>query len=89
MAPKQKMQLSDFDLVRTLGVGSFGRVKYGKYKHDGNNYAVKFMKKHEIIKLKQVQGWGRRLFCGSGPLLSTQYTSPAHGFTLVVYCCLC
>ena len=27
MAPKQKMQLSDFDLVRTLGVGSFGRVK--------------------------------------------------------------
>ena len=25
-----------------------------KYKHDGVNYAVKFMKKHEIIKLKQV-----------------------------------
>ena len=40
--------------VRTLGVGSFGRVKYGKYKGDGNMYAVKFMKKHEIIKLKQV-----------------------------------
>ena len=51
---------------------------------DGKFYAVKFMKKHEIIKLKQVQGWGRRLCCGSGPLLSTQYTSPAHGFTLVV-----
>ena len=28
--------------------------RYGKYKHDGQNYAVKFMKKHEIIKLKQV-----------------------------------
>ena len=40
--------------IRTLGVGSFGRVKYGKYKGDGNMYAVKFMKKHEIIKLKQV-----------------------------------
>ena len=48
------MTLGDFELVRTLGVGSFGRVKYGKYKGDGNNYAVKFMKKHEIIKLKQV-----------------------------------
>ena len=35
-------------------MGSFGRVKYGKYKGDGNMYAVKFMKKHEIIKLKQV-----------------------------------
>ena len=48
------MTLGDFELVRTLGVGSFGRVKYGKYKGDGNMYAVKFMKKHEIIKLKQV-----------------------------------
>jgi len=49
-----KMQLSDFEMVRTLGCGSFGRVKYAKYKSDGKYYAVKFMKKHEIIKLKQV-----------------------------------
>jgi len=41
-------------MVRTLGVGSFGRVKFAKYKQDGKMYAVKFMKKHEIIKLKQV-----------------------------------
>merc|ERR1712039_869965 len=41
-------------MVRTLGVGSFGRVKYAKYKQDGQMYAVKFMKKQEIIKLKQV-----------------------------------
>jgi len=50
----KKMTLSDFELVRTLGTGSFGRVKFGKYKTDGQYYAVKFMKKHEIIKLKQV-----------------------------------
>jgi len=49
----QKMGLSEFQMVRTLGVGSFGRVKYAKWK-DGNFYAVKFMKKHDIIKLKQV-----------------------------------
>ena len=36
--------------------------RYGKYKHDGQNYAVKFMKKHEIIKLKQV-GLQCRLHC--------------------------
>jgi len=47
------MALSEFQMVRTLGVGSFGRVKYAKWK-DGNFYAVKFMKKHDIIKLKQV-----------------------------------
>jgi protein kinase A len=50
----KKMNLADFEMVRTLGVGSFGRVKFAKYKVDGTYYAVKFMKKHEIIKLKQV-----------------------------------
>jgi len=49
----QKMSLNEFQMIRTLGVGSFGRVKYAKWK-DGNFYAVKFMKKHDIIKLKQV-----------------------------------
>eukprot|EP00747_Dinoflagellata_sp_TGD_P162671 gnl/TRDRNA2_/TRDRNA2_180527_c0_seq1.p1 gnl/TRDRNA2_/TRDRNA2_180527_c0~~gnl/TRDRNA2_/TRDRNA2_180527_c0_seq1.p1 ORF type:complete len:320 (+),score=88.96 gnl/TRDRNA2_/TRDRNA2_180527_c0_seq1:77-1036(+) len=48
------VNLADFEMVRTLGCGSFGRVKYAKYKQDGKFYAVKFMKKQEIIKLKQV-----------------------------------
>lgn len=48
-----RMKLSDFEMVRTLGTGSFGRVKFAKSKIDGQYYAVKYMKKHEIIKLKQ------------------------------------
>jgi len=50
----KQVNLADFQMTRTLGVGSFGRVKFAKYKQDGKYYAVKFMKKHEIIKLKQV-----------------------------------
>jgi protein kinase A len=50
----KQVNLADFEMVRTLGCGSFGRVKYAKYKVDSRYYAVKFMKKHEIIKLKQV-----------------------------------
>lgn len=46
--------MTDFTMIRTLGCGSFGRVKYAQFKSDGKHYAVKFMKKHEIIKLKQV-----------------------------------
>ena len=49
----KKMSLGDFEMVRTLGTGSFGRVKYAKHKGDGQYYAVKFMKKLDIIKLKQ------------------------------------
>jgi len=50
----KQVNLADFEMNRTLGCGSFGRVKLAKYKLDGKNYAVKFMKKQEIIKLKQV-----------------------------------
>jgi len=50
----KKVNLADFEMQRTLGCGSFGRVKLAKYKVDGLSYAVKFMKKQEIIKLKQV-----------------------------------
>lgn len=46
--------LGHFEMVRTLGCGSFGRVKLAKHKTNGNSYACKFMKKHEIVKLKQV-----------------------------------
>ena len=37
----QQVQLSDFELGRTLGCGSFGRVKFAKYKPEGQFYAVK------------------------------------------------
>jgi len=50
----KKVNLADFEMARTLGCGSFGRVKYAKYTPDAKFYAVKFMKKQEIIKLKQV-----------------------------------
>jgi len=50
----KQIALGDFEMARTLGVGSFGRVKHAKFKGDGKMYAVKFMKKQEIIKLKQV-----------------------------------
>jgi len=50
----KQVNLADFQMSRTLGCGSFGRVKFAKYKQDGKYYAVKFMKKQEIIKLKQV-----------------------------------
>ena len=52
-SPNSKMKLSDFEMIRTLGTGSFGLVKYAKCKTDDQYYAVKLMKKHEIIKLKQ------------------------------------
>lgn len=49
------ISLSDFEVRDTLGTGSFGRVRLVKYKGDGKPYALKILKKSEVIYLKQVE----------------------------------
>ena len=48
------INLSDYSIKNTLGTGSFGRVKLVSYNKNGQFYALKILKKIEIIKLKQV-----------------------------------
>ena len=50
----KKVKLSDYEMDRTLGSGSFGRVKLAKHKKDEKYVAIKILKKYELIKLKQV-----------------------------------
>ncbi|RNF16472.1 protein kinase A catalytic subunit isoform 1, partial [Trypanosoma conorhini] len=50
-----KWKLSDLELGDTLGTGSFGRVRIAKLKGTNDYYAVKCLKKREILKMKQVQ----------------------------------
>jgi len=49
------VHLKDFDLQRTLGTGSFGRVHLVRYKATGHYYAIKVLKKAEVVRLKQVE----------------------------------
>jgi protein kinase A len=50
----KKLKLTDYEIGQTLGTGSFGRVKISKSKSSGKYFAIKILKKAEIIKLKQV-----------------------------------
>ncbi len=50
---KEKIKISDFDVLETLGTGSFGRVRLGRHKKTKKIYAIKMLKKTEIIRLKQ------------------------------------
>ncbi|KAI1661591.1 Pkinase-domain-containing protein [Daldinia decipiens] len=52
---KGKYSLTDFDLLRTLGTGSFGRVHLVQSKHNQRFYAVKVLKKAQVVKMKQVE----------------------------------
>jgi len=52
---KGKYSLVDFELLRTLGTGSFGRVHLVQSKHNQRFYAVKVLKKAQVVKMKQVE----------------------------------
>jgi protein kinase X len=53
-AVKLGKKLADMELLTTLGTGTFGRVRLVKVKPEENYYALKMLKKSEIIRLKQV-----------------------------------
>ncbi|EAW12768.1 cAMP-dependent protein kinase [Aspergillus clavatus NRRL 1] len=53
------LRLSDFVLLKTLGTGTFARVWLAQFKDEslrkGNVYALKVLRKADVIKLKQVE----------------------------------
>ena len=42
-------------MLRTLGTGSFGRVHLVQSRHNQRFYAVKVLKKAQVVKMKQVE----------------------------------
>lgn len=53
---KSIIKLDDFELDRTIGTGSFGRVMIVYVKKDRQQrYAMKMLKKENIVKMKQVE----------------------------------
>lgn len=54
-AKAAKVNLDDFELVRVIGKGSFGKVTLVRKKSDARLYAMKVLGKQNIIKRKQVE----------------------------------
>ncbi|KAM7197714.1 camp-dependent protein kinase type 2 [Rhypophila sp. PSN 637] len=52
---KGKYHLQDFEILRTLGTGSFGRVHLVQSKHNSRFYAVKVLKKMQVVRMKQIE----------------------------------
>ncbi|CAH8580981.1 unnamed protein product [Dicrocoelium dendriticum] len=52
---KDTATLNDFDRIKTLGTGSFGRVMLVKHKRNKQYYAMKILGKQKVVKLKQVE----------------------------------
>jgi protein kinase A len=52
--PTNTAALDDFDRIKTLGTGSFGRVMLVQHKASKEFYAMKILDKQKVVKLKQV-----------------------------------
>ncbi|KAI8074190.1 camp-dependent protein kinase 2 [Gongronella butleri] len=52
---RPKLKLGDFHMLRTLGTGSFGRVHLVQSRVNVRYYAIKVLKKTEVVRLKQVE----------------------------------
>lgn len=48
-------QLRDFAPQDTVGTGTFGRVILATHKNTGQCFAIKTLKKHKVLQLKQTQ----------------------------------
>jgi len=53
--PKNTAALDDFERLKTLGTGSFGRVMLVQHKANKTHYAMKILDKQKVVKLKQVE----------------------------------
>lgn len=60
--PPHVVSLDDFDRIKTLGTGSFGRVMLVRHKDSAKYFAMKILDKTKVVKLKQVEHTLRRIF---------------------------
>ncbi|KAI9503909.1 kinase-like domain-containing protein [Coemansia spiralis] len=49
------VQLDSFEVFRTVGTGSFGRVRLVRDKQTGKYYAMKVLRKSHVVRAKQVE----------------------------------
>lgn len=52
---KTKTPLNTYELVKTIGTGTFGRVYLTYNKHSNSFFAMKVLRKKDVIKLRQVE----------------------------------
>ncbi|XP_056618451.1 serine/threonine-protein kinase Sgk2b [Triplophysa dalaica] len=62
-----RVSAADFDYLRVIGTGSFGKVFLAKHRENGTHYAVKVLQKHIILSRKEE----RHVMCEHRVLLKT------------------
>ena len=53
--PRRRVTINDFDLLKVIGKGSFGKVFLARQKATGQVFAIKMLNKPHVVKKKQVE----------------------------------
>eukprot|EP00639_Heterosigma_akashiwo_P004409 CAMPEP_0194569732 /NCGR_PEP_ID=MMETSP0292-20121207/7327_1 /TAXON_ID=39354 /ORGANISM="Heterosigma akashiwo, Strain CCMP2393" /LENGTH=342 /DNA_ID=CAMNT_0039420035 /DNA_START=199 /DNA_END=1224 /DNA_ORIENTATION=+ len=89
---EQPLQIGDYELVKPLGMGAFGKVKLGIHKKTGVKVAIKVMAKKRIKETKMSEKVHREINCQkrlSHPHVVRMYEvidTPTHIFVVLEYC---
>ncbi|XP_077069517.1 serine/threonine-protein kinase Sgk2b isoform X2 [Siphateles boraxobius] len=65
--PQSRVSAADFDYLKVIGTGSFGKVFLATHRENGRYYAVKVLQKHIILTRKEE----RNVMCEHRVLLKT------------------
>lgn len=79
------------DIMWSIGTGTFGRVYLCQYKDKEEHYAMKLLKKSEIVRLKQVEHINSEkaiLSQINHPFIVNLYTI-VQVYGILIYCCCC
>ena len=82
---------NEFDVGVTLGTGSFGRVRFATHKGTGSHWAIKILKKSEVIRLQQVEHmiWEKTILEASDHpfivFLTCTFQDPRHLYMVLEY----
>jgi serine/threonine protein kinase len=58
-----RTRVGKYELGKTLGEGSFAKVKYARNMETGESVAIKVLDKEKILKHKMVEQVGDSFFC--------------------------
>lgn len=81
LSSKSNLSLTDFELTKVLGRGHFGKVILARHIRNGQHYAIKALKKSDIISREEVDGLmaEKRIF--------QKATSIRHPFLVNLFSC--
>jgi serine/threonine protein kinase len=52
---QQRTRIGNYEIGKTLGEGTFAKVKYGRHVDTGASFAIKIIDKDKILKHKMIQ----------------------------------